>query len=294
MQSASTAVRVPSGMRYEDWLHLRLALFSCYQGRPGLRENRMIPSHLTAWLIQQGWGEVQVGSQILRAGPGQWLIPPPVSRIQRFSADVELLSLNFYAQWPTGETVFKEGLGLVFEARRYPGLQRQAAAINRILERLVPGHDYRVFTHDMSLADYLGVQQQFMGFFAILVDILRRHGILPSTPGKVDPRLSAALTMMASLPLDTPFRIPVIARKVGISAVHLNRLATHYLGHTLAQHWDFRRAEYARRCLAMPGIQVKQVGLSLGFSVPAHFSRWFNRVHGMPPKRYCLQAQSLI
>lgn len=281
-----------AGARYEDWLHLRLALFSCYHGQPGVRESRMVPSNLTAWLIYRGWGEVVVGNQCLRAGPGEWLLPRPVPRVQRFSADVDLLSLNFYAQWPTGEPLFKEGLGLIFPSRAHPLLERRALVINRVLDRIVPGHDYKVFTQEMPLDAYLRVQRAFADYFAVLVEVLQSYGIVPTPPGMVDPRLARAVDLIQRQPMGSSLVLESLARQVGISAVHLNRLAVQHLGQTLMQHRENRRAEYARRCLAVPGTQIKEVGLALGFSTPGHFSRWFDRVHGLSPRQYRLQAQT--
>lgn len=249
----------------------------------------MVPTGLTAWLIYQGSAEVIVGSQTLRAHPGEWLIPRPIPRLQRFSADIQLLSLNFYAQWPTGESLFADGLGLVLDASRHPQLERCGLAVDRALERVAPGHDYRVFTHDMSLDAYLQVHRLFAEFFAALVDALAAHDIEPSPPGRVDPRLAEAVELIHHHPLDRPLVIAQLAATVGLSPVHLNRLAVSNLGHTLIQHWEYRRAEYARRCLAVPGTQIKQVALSLGFSTLGHFSRWFNRLHGQSPRVYRAQ-----
>lgn len=272
--------------RYEDWLHLRLALLSCYRGRPGSLEARFVPTGMTAWLIYRGRATVTIGQEVAQASPGQWLIPRPVPRLHRFTPDIELLSLNFYAQWPTGEPLFSKGLSATLNAADHPELEADALGINQLLEHLVPQHDYTVFAQPMSLPNYLQVQQAFPRFFASLVHALEARGVRPSSPAEMDPRLADALARLQTLPMARPLDLPSIARSGGLSPVQLNRLAVQQLGHTLREHRERQRSEYARRALLAPGTAVKQVALALGFDDLGRFSRWFRRLHGVSPREF--------
>ena len=70
------------------------------------------------WLIYTGSAKVTIGDQTITASPGQWLLPRPVARLQQFTANIEILSLNFYANWPTGEPLFGDRLGLTLNAAK--------------------------------------------------------------------------------------------------------------------------------------------------------------------------------
>jgi len=246
---------------------------------------------MTAWLVCRGRAEVVHGKTATTANAGQWLIPRPIARLQRFSDDIELLSVNFFAHWPTGEPLFDLSDAVILEARDHPKMEQRAMALDELIGSLVASHGYGVYMREMPVESYLQIQQVFMDFFRVLIEALATVGLTPAPPGSTDARLSLALNLIERHPYNQPIPLPQLAQAAGLSVVHLNRLAVQHLGKTLRQFCDRRRGEYARRCLLLPGIQVKQVALNLGFSTAGHFSRWFSKQYGLSPRQFQSQPR---
>lgn len=276
---------------YSDWLPLRVALISCYRGQPGMRAFSYLPPGMTAWLIYRGQAEVTCSDVTTVAKAGQWLIPRLIGRFQRFSADIDFLSLNFFAHWPTGESVFDPGHDIVLEAGEHPSLERKAIEVDELIGTLISPHDFGLYMHELPMQPYIEIQRTFMGFFSALIEALATLGLTPAPPGSIDARLALVLNLIERQPYNQPISLPQLAHAAGLSVVHLNRLAVQHLGKTVLQYCDRRRSEYARRCLLLPGIQVKQVGLNLGFSTAGHFSRWFTQQHGLSPRQFQKQPR---
>lgn len=76
------------------------------------------------------------------------------------------------------------------------------------------------------------------------------------------------------------------ARRLGISAPHLNSLCRSLGGQSALQMINHRLLLEAKRCLVYTAMTVNQVSDSLGFSEPAYFSRFFKREVGQSPKEF--------
>lgn len=79
------------------------------------------------------------------------------------------------------------------------------------------------------------------------------------------------------------------ARRLGISAPHLNALCRRLGGHSALQMINQRLLLEAKRCLVYTAMTVHQISDSLGFSEPAYFSRFFKRGTGQSPKAFRLR-----
>ena len=82
------------------------------------------------------------------------------------------------------------------------------------------------------------------------------------------------------------------ARRLGVSAPHLNALCRRLGGHSALQVISQRLLLEAKRCLVYTAMTVNQVSDSLGFSEPAYFSRFFKRGAGQSPKEFRLRQQT--
>ena len=96
-------------MLYRNWLNLKLHLLWCHNRRvaegtkstgPTLQFTEFTNS--AAWLVREGWAQVEHDGQCHTAHPGQWLIVKPGPRVQTFSHDARMLSIAFEARWPDG------------------------------------------------------------------------------------------------------------------------------------------------------------------------------------------------
>ncbi|SET33351.1 helix-turn-helix domain-containing protein [Oceanicella actignis] len=78
-------------------------------------------------------------------------------------------------------------------------------------------------------------------------------------------------------------RVAEAAAALGVSAAHLSRACRRRLGASAQELIHRRLVAEARRRLIFTSMSVAQVGWSLGFGDPAHFSRFFARRAGAPP-----------
>jgi transcriptional regulator GlxA family with amidase domain len=95
--------------------------------------------------------------------------------------------------------------------------------------------------------------------------------------GISDPVIIGAIEQMEGA-VETPVRLPLLARKVGVSTRQLERLFRRHLGCSPAQHYIRIRLERARGLLRQTTLSVMEVGLACGFTSASHFARTY-RAH---------------
>jgi AraC-like DNA-binding protein len=78
-----------------------------------------------------------------------------------------------------------------------------------------------------------------------------------------------------------------MAREARISVVHLRRLCAEYWGEPLVS-WLIGQRVLAAQQLLREGLKVKQVSELLGYRQTTHFSRQFQRLMVVTPKRFQL------
>jgi AraC family transcriptional activator of pobA len=84
------------------------------------------------------------------------------------------------------------------------------------------------------------------------------------------------------------------ARKVGISAAHLNTLCRQIAKRSALDLIHARITLEAKRNLVYNAMTIRAISDVLGFSDPAYFTRFFKRQTGLSPKEFRLQAKSLV
>lgn len=288
--SPSTLVkRLP----FTEWANLHAHLIWIYDGAVESRWRKGVVEspHLTAWLVRKGHVKVRVDGRTLSACAGQWIFPPASSRLWReFSDDALILSVRYRASWPTGEDLFGEGLGIVFEADEHPEIERAARPLARFAAANFPrGYRY-LMEEPATLTQHLRLQVLFARWLDVSVEALIAQGLTPSHMGRIDTRLLKAVRLIDRQGLATTISERELAKEVGLSISQLARLFRRQFGVSARTYGEKQRHEHARAALQSSPQTIKEIAFQLGFSSLPHFSAWFRRKHGMSPR--ALRQQS--
>ncbi len=106
------------------------------------------------------------------------------------------------------------------------------------------------------------------------------HGQGPGHPAVVQ----TLRLMQQSLAND--WTVTALADEVHVSPSHLSRLCRAQVGSSPAALLARLRAEAAALLLLEGGRSIAEIGRSVGYDDPAHFSRRFRQRHGMSPRTY--------
>ena len=277
-------------MTYRNWLNLNIHLLWCHNlpvaaGRADaggiLRSTEYTNSG--AWLVREGWAQVEHDGQCHRAVPGQWLIVKPVTRVQTFSTDARLISIAFEARWPDGSHLYQEGLSLVLDAGEVPVLEEKVRPILNAVKGIAQD-TWDLRDHPADLRRFLYLEQLMCDWLSSLSEILEGRGIKHSGHFGFDERVRMAVDLLQARDLAEPLSLETLANALHISPNHLIRLFRKNIQATPHQFWDRLRIEHAQSRLQQPGIRVKEVAIDLGFKHLSHFSKWFKRHTGHPPQ----------
>jgi AraC family transcriptional regulator, glycine betaine-responsive activator len=102
--------------------------------------------------------------------------------------------------------------------------------------------------------------------------------------GSEQPRLTAAVALMEAN-LEEPLDVEELARLVGVSRRHLERLFHDHLGTTLTRYYLRLRLEQGRRLLRQSERPITEIALACGFVSVSHFSTRYRELFGYPPRR---------
>jgi AraC-like DNA-binding protein len=145
--------------------------------------------------------------------------------------------------------------------------------------------------HEVDLPLFFQIEQFLLRWLVALADILALRGIDHTGHTGIDERVRMVLDLMHSHDLGEPLDFAQLTGKAGMSQNHLVRLFRRDLQTTPTQYWDRLRIEHARHRLLQPEARVKEVSIELGFTYLSHFSKWFKRHTGFPPREISDQAK---
>jgi AraC-like DNA-binding protein len=278
------AEKIPLG----EWAHLHAYLIWIYDGRvdAGGRSGTMIASHMTAWLLRSGGVDVRAGDQRFTARAGEWLFHPPGQVWRRFSKDARLLSVRFRANWPSGEELFSDRVGMRLNAAGNPELERTAQRLAKCVKREFPRPDTHLLDAPATLATHLRLQVLFATWLEASVGALTRAGFVPARMGHIDPRLLQAVQIVERHSLANRFSELSLAAEIGMSVSQLNRLFFRQFHVSSRGYFERRRQEHAVAALQSSARTVKEIAYQLGFSSLPHFSAWAKKHLGSSPRAY--------
>lgn len=101
--------------------------------------------------------------------------------------------------------------------------------------------------------------------------------------GTHHPALVTALEKMEAT-LEIPLDRQAIARLVGITPRHLDRLFASHLGVSFHATYLTMRLAHARKLLEQSPLSLSEIAFATGFSSASHFSRAFKQQFGIQPK----------
>lgn len=103
----------------------------------------------------------------------------------------------------------------------------------------------------------------------------------PKPPGRVDPRVRRALSIMFEHRAED-LTVGDLAERVGVSESHLSHLFREQIGVSVSRYRMWLRSVEAARLL-MAGSSITEVAYAAGFADAAHLSRTFKRLFGQTP-----------
>lgn len=78
----------------------------------------------------------------------------------------------------------------------------------------------------------------------------------------------------------------VLAESLGMSRQHLCYIFQKQYRCSLKVYIDAKRLRRAKKLLSDNGLQIRQVGLNVGFILQKSFSRWFKNQTGLSPSEF--------
>jgi AraC-like DNA-binding protein len=112
---------------------------------------------------------------------------------------------------------------------------------------------------------------------------LRNMAARESLSTWADWRVNRVLMLVRDRAQET-LRVDELARAVGISRWHLERLTKQHTGTPLRVHIASARMTLASELLGREGITIKEVAARSGYAHPNAFRRDFKRTHGITPR----------
>ncbi len=274
--------------RLEEWSSLHPQLYWVYRGdvHPLGRRVTTGDPRLIAWLMLEGTVEVRSRAGRWQAGRGEWMFPPSHGRTQHFSPGAKILSVSFRVDWPGGRSLYDTSAGRVARAADFPRLERAAVALCRAVERRFPDSSNHLFLESGTLDAHWEIGRLFLDWLRAHAEAMGRLRIPAWRPHAPDERLGRALLAIEQHALHRPFRERDLAAAAGVSVPHLHRLFSRHAGTTPRTRYEERRHQTATLLLAQSDRPLKAIAADLGFSSPAHFSRWFRAKSGCAPSDY--------
>ena len=280
----------PSGVPIEDWCYVRTGLVWAgqWEVEPRYLDAPFQADHrLRAWWIRRGGLTLTAGGVSVEAGERQWIFPGLTEGWQHFLPGSEVLSISFFAEWPSGQSLFDHQKAVVFPAAEERRLTRAAQALVPKVRHVSGKRGFVLLSQSVATVEsYFGIRRAFEDWLSAYVAMMRARGYEPSVGAAADPRTIRAARLVDNQPLHVPLRESELARGAGLSVSQLNRLFLRDWGVSPRKYREQQQIAKATALLQLHGRSVKEVAYTLGFRSLPHFSAWFRRLKGESPRAF--------
>lgn len=272
--------------RVQQWSSVHAELLWSYLGpvHPNGVDKHSVSQNLYGWLLLKGTCTCTSSGRSVVAKTGQWMFPPFGPRHQKFSPEARIISVSFLLHGPGGRSLFDHGAGIVATASEHPGLEKAARRGVSVIERKFPDASNQLFMKMATLPQHWELQAVFMDWLKAYTEAMEAEGAPPAWPELPSQRLGDAVLKVERHPFSQAFRESEIARAAGVSVPHLRRLFIKQLGKSPKERFEERRAKAAEQLVRETEKPLKAISVELGFSSPAHFSRWFSQRFKASPR----------
>lgn len=174
-----------------------------------------------------------------------------------------------------------------------------AAVVSQVSERGVPVPHFRdVFVSDTRLLEkvrqFFSLQRQSDSileresvFLSLITQLVLSQADQPPVPSRVKPQ-RAAIRRVCEFIRANYAEVPSLGQLAGIAGLspfHFHRVFVQQVGVSPQDYLIQCRIDKAR-ALLLKGHSIVSAALEVGFADQSHFTRFFNRVVGIPPGRY--------
>ena len=231
--------------------------------------------------VQGGPGEVYVDGCAIPLGPDRAVAVSPwqTHYYSQPVPGVQTLVLVLYIR----PTWFGNAIGIRVSALRFG---RAAIQVSEVLGRLIDiGTMLDRDQDDPAINDWLVALTEYC-----FEQSWRGRDAVGRFPGVHDFRLRKAIQYLEERVCE-PVELDTVAREAGLSRPHFYKLFRHQVGVTPNIYLNSLRMERAIERLTRTNEAVAAIGLDLGFSSQAAFSRFFIANGVVPPSTYRRSAQ---
>lgn len=237
-----------------------------------------------AWFIRRGDLRLFYEDGAEEYGEGAWVFPRNAPAEQEFGKGCHIISIRFLAEWPDGRPLFSRDRSISFPHAQAPELMGAAEALVNAFSR--QSHKIRFIHYSSSLQNYLKIQPTFFSWIALWYDSMLQSGCQLTFLNHWHEKLRQAVLQLENQPLSEPFQEKQLARQIGWSVSHLNKVFAKNVGRSPAALWNERRLNAAKSRLTSESESIKIISYELGFSSPASFTHWFRSHTGKAPRSY--------
>jgi AraC-like DNA-binding protein len=173
--------------------------------------------------------------------------------------------------------------GPVFDMWRQAGLLNPAQPI----QRLEPVDDWLARLEGSLRAPrpltVAGRMSEISRFLSLLTDILAPNSLEPAV---AEPTWLARACTLLEAELTHEIDIHAVAGAVGLAYETFRKRFRQHIGVSPARFRAIRRIDAACAMLQQPGLTIRAIAASLGFSDEFHFSRRFKQINGLSPREF--------
>jgi len=276
----SGSISPAEGIVIRDWSQVTTELIFLY-------DSAIHPEHLTlrryfedfsALLIREGEATLETAKgEVVRAGPGHWVLAPQGERSQRFAPGSRVLSIHFLLSWPGRLPVYDWNGVVVIPSADFPGMEEAGERLLHYVTTEV-GVDGRVVRHTRRpFRDFFGLYRHFFHWMEYFVGALATQGIYPTRQGMADTRALKVAQLLERRSFREPLLQAELAAEVNLSVNQLTRIFRSHFRMTPKAYMEQRRAREAYLRVQNSKDSFKEIAYDLGFYSPAHFSTWFGQ-----------------